>query len=283
MSEICPSIQKVETTAIELQPMKSINITPNQTCVLCEFVIHLLQQFASANSSAQELAQILENVCTLLPTVLQSECKTFVDTYGFDIVAILAREFDPKKVCTTIKVCPKSNDVSFLNTPDEHACGLCDYVSKYLEAGFSKEDVCIIFSPQPELKQKCDTLVQIYRPNLCKQLRLCQSTVMITPSETNIRSAECSLCKYVVSYLDNVLQNNRSEAAIEAALEKVCSILPEPLQDKCKEFVTTYGAILAQLLAKYATPDQVCNALKVCNNGTQLNQGNRSRYMKRHI
>ena len=34
------------------------------------------------------------------------------------------------------------------------------------------------------------------------------------------------------------------------------------------KFVDTYGPILAQLLAKYATPDQVCIALKVCNNGT---------------
>ena len=83
-----------------------------------------------------------------------------------------------------------------------------------------------------------------------------------------VNSAECSLCKYVVTYLDAVLQNNKSEAAIEAALEKVCGILPASLKTPCTKFVDTYGPILAQLLAKYATPDQVCNALKVCTNGT---------------
>ena len=86
-----------------------------------------------------------------------------------------------------------------------------------------------------------------------------------------VNSAECSLCEYVVTYLDAVLQNNKSEAAIVAALEKVCAALCPglSLQAQCTKFVDTYGPILAQLLAKYATPDQVCNALKVCTNGTQ--------------
>ena len=91
----------------------------------------------------------------------------------------------------------------------------------------------------------------------------------------SVKSAECSLCKYVVSYLDAVLQNNKSEAAIEAALEKVCGILPAVIKANCVKFVDTYGPILAQLLVKYTTPDQVCNALKVCTNGTQsIHSGN---------
>ena len=84
-----------------------------------------------------------------------------------------------------------------------------------------------------------------------------------------MKSAECALCKYIVSYVDSVIQNNKSAAAIDAALEKVCTILPAALKDKCKTFVDTYGPILAQLLVKYATPEQVCDALKLCNNGTQ--------------
>jgi saposin len=86
-----------------------------------------------------------------------------------------------------------------------------------------------------------------------------------------INSPECSLCKYIVSYVDAVVQNNKSEAAIEAALEKVCTILPGALKAKCVTFVETYGPILAQLIAKYGTPQLVCDALKACHNGTQEN------------
>ena len=91
-----------------------------------------------------------------------------------------------------------------------------------------------------------------------------QNTLTSLVDTVSLKSIECSLCKYIVSYIDNIIQNNKSEAAIEAALEKVCGILPESIKDKCTAFVDTYGPILAQLLAKYTTPDEVCKALKVC-------------------
>jgi saposin len=252
---------------------KPIGITPNQTCVLCEFVIHLLQAVATANSTAQELAQILENICKEMPTVLRDECKSFIETYGLDIIALLVREFDPAKICELIKLCPKPKDVAFLTKPNQHTCGLCDYVSTYLSAGYPIENVCKYFSTNQNVKQQCEILVHLYKPNFCSQLPLCFDEAVPQPIEhpieTIINSAECSLCKYIVSYIDAVVQTNKSEAAIEAALEKVCTILPGALKDKCVQFVDTYGPILAQLIAKYATPEEVCNALKACTNGTQ--------------
>ena len=95
---------------------------------------------------------------------------------------------------------------------------------------------------------------------------------MIDNKESSINSAECSLCKYVISYIDNVIQNNKSEAAIEAALEKVCSILPGAIKTTCDQFVETYGPVLIQLIEKYGTPDKVCDALKLCQNGTEITE-----------
>jgi saposin len=82
-------------------------------------------------------------------------------------------------------------------------------------------------------------------------------------------SVECALCKYVVGYVDTVIQNNKSEAAIEAALEKVCTILPHALNSSCVQFVETFGPTLVQLIEKYGTPEAVCAALKLCHNGTE--------------
>ena len=71
-------------------------------------------------------------------------------------------------------------------------------------------------------------------------------------------------------YIDKQIGNNRSAAAIEAALDKVCNILPAPVRSNCTTFVTKYGPIIAILLAKNSTPAEVCDFLKICNNGTQL-------------
>ena len=166
------------------------------------------------------------------------------------------------------------------------------------------EKVCSIIPGA--LKDKCDKFVTTYGPliaillakyndttQVCNALKACNngtefafpgmfihcrifsvnckvSSLRSELNAANIKSAECSLCKYIVSYVDSVIQNNKSEAAIEAALEKVCTILPTPLKAPCKTFVDTYGPILVKLLEKYTTPEQVCDALKICNNGTQV-------------
>jgi saposin len=75
---------------------------------------------------------------------------------------------------------------------------------------------------------------------------------------------ECTLCHYVVTYLDAVLKTNKSEAAVEAALEKVCTILPSKERAQCNEFVKTYGPVLAQLIAEVADPDTICRYLGLC-------------------
>jgi saposin len=82
-------------------------------------------------------------------------------------------------------------------------------------------------------------------------------------------SLECSVCKYVVSYVAHVIEDNKTEAAIEAALEKVCTILPHALNASCVQFVVTFGPSLVTLIEKYDDPVKVCDALKLCNNGTQ--------------
>ncbi len=82
-------------------------------------------------------------------------------------------------------------------------------------------------------------------------------------------SVECSVCKYVVSYVAHVIEDNKTEAAIESALEKVCTILPHALNASCVQFVVTFGPSLVKLIEKYNDSVKVCDALKLCNNGTQ--------------
>jgi hypothetical protein len=95
------------------------------------------------------------------------------------------------------------------------------------------------------------------------------SEKILEATESKVNSAECSLCEFVIAYVDKAIQNNKSEAAVEAALEKVCTILPHALNGSCVQFVVSYGPILLQLLEKYGTPAAVCNALKLCKNGTE--------------
>jgi len=112
-----------------------------------------------------------------------------------------------------------------------------------------------------EQTSQCQTLVQLFSPyirklelelgnNFCKQLTICQTPsnevkpsiihlpltrVESTKEDDELKrtiiknlddTPQCTICHYVITYLDAVLKNNKSEAAVEAALAKVCTILP---------------------------------------------------------
>jgi saposin len=81
---------------------------------------------------------------------------------------------------------------------------------------------------------------------------------------SSVGSPQCSLCKLIVSYIDVIIQNNKSEAAIEAALEKICTIVPHADKDKCLEFVDTYGTKIVKLLEEFSSPEVVCLVLGMC-------------------
>jgi saposin len=87
--------------------------------------------------------------------------------------------------------------------------------------------------------------------------------------ELTVKSVQCSLCKYLVGYLKKTLGSNHSSAAVEAALDKACSVLPGPVKTECDTFAHTFSPIIALLLAQNATTEQICSYIKVCNNGSQ--------------
>ncbi|CAF3956064.1 unnamed protein product, partial [Rotaria sp. Silwood1] len=148
---------------------------------------------------------------------------------------------------------------------------------------------------------QCQTIVQLFAlhmrklelgltNNFCQQLIICQTPMIeLTPAidlnqisakpkpimekDENLKeivvknldsTPECMLCHYVVSYLDAILKNNKSEAAVEAALSRVCTILPRKERIRCGEFVKTYGPVLAELIFEVADPQLVCRYLGMC-------------------
>ncbi|CAF3884027.1 unnamed protein product, partial [Rotaria sp. Silwood1] len=152
-----------------------------------------------------------------------------------------------------------------------------------------------------EQYSQCQTIVQLFAlhmrkleldltNNFCQQLIICQTPMIeLTPAidlnqisakpkpimekDENLKeiivknldsTPECMLCHYVVSYLDAILKNNKSEAAVEAALSRVCTILPRKERTRCGEFVKTYGPVLVELIFEVADPQLVCRYLGMC-------------------
>ena len=288
-------------TSVVVLPTKSENkdettilYDSNSTCILCEYAMNILSNYVHRQSTEKEIEQSLERVCNEMPSTIKSQCHDLIDNYGPAIIATLVREFDPLTICRKLNLCTKQMkvNVSGLTRTSVAACGICDYVSTYVNFALKRDSserslqhalstVCLHLSN--EQHSLCQMFVELFGPhirkldlelgnNFCKQLTICQTWKdeknMVKPSMgqpsiihvplKNVESnedndklkhrimknlddtVECVLCRYVVSYLDAILKTNKSEAAIEDALEKVCSIVPSECEYSNEVFSRDY-------------------------------------------
>ena len=105
-----------------------------------------------------------------------------------------------------------------------------------------------------ELGEYSEKIIAMIAQNLtpdeiCIGLSLCQNP---KPKDQG-----CTLCKFAVAKLDDLLENKESEAEIKEALENICGYLPGQYAKQCKTFVDTYTDMLIDLIAKDLTPDEV--------------------------
>ena len=100
-------------------------------CVICEYVIHELQQLLGQNKSEEAIEKGLEDICNRMPASVEAQCNHLVETYGPAIVEILSRGVEPKDVCTLMRLCsddPKPHlfKITQIKTKQDN-CALCQY------------------------------------------------------------------------------------------------------------------------------------------------------------
>ena len=96
--EICSALKLCTTQASPVTPSPDPSpvtpVTADTTCVLCEYVITTLDSMLQDKTNEAEIKTALENLCSLLPSSVEKQCDTFVDTYtGRNYLMIFFNEF----------------------------------------------------------------------------------------------------------------------------------------------------------------------------------------------
>ncbi|XP_011501216.1 PREDICTED: uncharacterized protein LOC105364885 [Ceratosolen solmsi marchali] len=74
----------------------------------------------------------------------------------------------------------------------------------------------------------------------------------------------CALCLFAVSKLYSLVEDDKTEVKIEAALDKLCHELPKNLNRECTDLVQIYSKELIELLIKDLKPREICSYIKLC-------------------
>lgn len=113
-------------------------------------------------------------------------------------------------------------------------------------------------------------LVQDIDPSsVCPGLGLCPKVEEVRKvGVAEDDKSTCPLCLFAAEQIETVLKNNKTEANIEEALDKLCTHLSDKLQAECTQFVALYSNALVQMILENFTPQDICVELKLCSDTT---------------
>eukprot|EP00092_Neocalanus_flemingeri_P033617 GFUD01036545.1.p1 GENE.GFUD01036545.1~~GFUD01036545.1.p1 ORF type:complete len:893 (-),score=233.50 GFUD01036545.1:245-2923(-) len=274
----------------------SVVQTNSPTCVLCEYVLHELQQYIKDGQTEAQIKKTVEAICDQMPGVIKKECKDFVDTYEPAIVAFLVNEIEPTQVCPMLHLCDQQEKMNnleatgLISLKSDSSCEMCEFAMDEVFSILKNKDdqdmvknalESICYRLPNSIERNCEDFVEKYTSSIinlivtgltadevCAALDLCASTevgsVQTVPTPVEVGDSTCILCEYVITTIDSMLEDKANEAQIKAALETVCSILPKSIEKQCDNFVVTYTDIIIDMLTKDVTPEMVCSNLGLC-------------------
>lgn len=156
---------------------------------------------------------------------------------------------------------------------DNIECSLCSLAvsitEQYLDSNKTEqyiESELDSFCSHFTFNNKCQELVSEYIPyvielleqketpeQICSQIGLCSSIIEIYPISND------SICVYVVSLAEALLETGMIETSIEKELDKACLILPESLTTECDSIIDNYFPELIKLLEEKYPPSVICS------------------------
>jgi len=165
-------------------------------------------------------------------------------------------------------------------------CAICEYAMEELssllddkatrkEIEDAVKSVCTYLpaSIQDECKQLIDeygdAIIQLIDQfakdpkECCTELGLC-TKAKPEPSPPAVVVSKCDVCKMMVNYLDELIDDSTALAQITSAVKKVCYIVPKPYFKKCKTIISVYGGDILELLKELGTPAGICEEIKLC-------------------
>jgi len=286
---LCTQVTITTTTALP---------TPkaDTTCVLCEYIITTLDTMIEDKTNKDEIKKSLEKLCSLLPSSVEDQCDTFVETYTDLIIDMLTKDVSPEMICTNLGLCKASGNIvqHRVEMRKKPYCALCEMVVTQLDQMLEDKtneaqieqalDVVCTSLPDPVHKQ-CekmvakytekiiDMFVAEYTPDLiCAELSLCVNNDINTNNihQVNFDSEEitaeetigCEMCEFAMTIVDQHLTNPNTIDEVERMVQFLCSYMPGTIADKCEEFVDQWGQkVIDMIVQEELNPAEVCGEL----------------------
>jgi len=127
-----------------------------------------------------------------------------------------------------------------------------------------------IVSSLPQLLAKLDP------SKVCTSVKLCTNNTMDAEEKMphkveaeqvdetqGMFDTKCEICTLILSYVKQLIGNNQTEAAIQAAIDKACSKIPWA-KDLCQTVIEPYLTQIIEGFVANQDPGVICAKIKLC-------------------
>lgn len=240
---------------VEITPLSSVGMVEvgdDLPCKLCEQLVGHLKDLLVANTTEIEFKQVLLGLCKQTKS-FSDECTAIVNQYYPQIYEYLTKGLDSNAVCQLSGICP---------SPGKTIQGP---IWPLIPPQLTKVGLNIMNNKQDE-KEIEVTIGKDHPKSEAEEMQLPIERLMPFPllQEESVNGKEaCALCEYLLHYIQQTLTNPTNAEEVKQALGKICKQLPS-IENKCQEFVDTYGDAVVAILAQEIDPSQVCPMIRIC-------------------
>ncbi|XP_021115243.1 prosaposin isoform X4 [Heterocephalus glaber] len=263
-------------------------------CQDCVQMVTDIQTAVRTNSTfVQGLVEHAKEECDRLGPGMADMCKNYVSQYSEVAVQMMMhmRELVWAQESVTCEACvyvvKKVVELIDNNSTEAKIIHALDSVCSVLPASMS--EVCEEMVETYGTSLMSLLLQELSPKQVCIELRLCMSgkgrlgqpklpalrrlhlpAAHVAPLKDGVF---CEMCKKLVGYLEHNLEKNSTKQEILGALEKGCSLLPDPYLKQCDEFMRQYESLLVEILVEVMNPSLVCQKIQACQSARKLPLG----------
>jgi len=225
--EVCGAEKKTEEVFynIDKPQISATQLTsdPNN-CVVCQFLMKLLDQELYKNTTEIEIKTALDKVCNLMfPSEYKRQCTKFVETYTDTVIFLIVKQIPPEYICEVIGVCKQNTHIhEFLEHKDQTP------VKKVLIGAEEKKI----------------------------------NNLSVDPPKPSSECVMCEFAINILSKM--IQKNSTKDQLIAAMKNVCDKEMPAQFKDQCNQFVDTYGETIIEMLVQNMNPEMICQEINVC-------------------
>ncbi|KAL3279381.1 hypothetical protein HHI36_016891 [Cryptolaemus montrouzieri] len=91
--------------AVDNGQVNSYEQVGNVECVFCKFMMREIEYFLQNRNNEDEIIDIVQNICKVMPEVISKDCNNFVNQYGNTIIQLLIETLEPSDICPVLQLC----------------------------------------------------------------------------------------------------------------------------------------------------------------------------------